>query len=362
MQSKINIAHCPGGGKRCVESVLGNTSVFVCLKAQPTFLFNLKNNKFLSNLLVLDNFSHAPHPSYSHLLPLGEGRKNLFPRPFGCATHVGTCASVRETLKIYGRGYSFNLRKESNRKPAFTLAEVLITLGIIGIVAALTLPNLIANHREKETVVRLKKAYSTMSQAYTMILNDYGEPSDWSLPSLENDSWDDVAILFSKYIKNVRVCTPDENNSGKCFQKDARKDLLNNNVDEIGSRASLISLDGMVYGIAHQISASSAKDNMCGNNYCFNIDVDINGNKGPNRWGVDTFVFQVGRNRIIPRGGLGAHHTHNNNCCDTNAKTIEAGWWNGSGCSAWVLQEENLDYLKCVKGNQKYCSQKYTFN
>ena len=355
------------------------------MKAQPTFLFNLKNNKFLSNLLALDNFSHAPHPSYSHLLPEGEGRKNLSPRPFGCATHVGTCANVRETLKILDRcathvdactniletlkicvrGYSLSSRKESNRKPAFTLAEVLITLGIIGIVAALTLPNLIANHREKETVVRLKKAYSTMSQAYTMILNDYGEPSDWSLPSLENDSWDDVAILFSKYIKNVRVCTPDENNSGKCFQKNRRKDLLNNTVNEIGSMASLISVDGIVYGFGHQATPSSLKDNTCkyaANNYCFNIAVDINGNRGPNRWGVDTFTFQVGRNRIIPRGGLGAHHTLNNNCCDTNAKTIEAGWWNGSGCSAWVLQEENLDYLKCVKGNQKYCSQKYTFN
>ena len=59
----------------------------------------------------------------------------------------------------------------------FTLAEVLITLGIIGVVVALTLPALIANHREKETVVRLKKAYSTLSNAYTEVLNDYGDPT-----------------------------------------------------------------------------------------------------------------------------------------------------------------------------------------
>ena len=53
-----------------------------------------------------------------------------------------------------------------NDLPAFTLAEVLITLGIIGVVAAMTMPVLIQNHQEKVTVTRLKKAYSILSQAY----------------------------------------------------------------------------------------------------------------------------------------------------------------------------------------------------
>lgn len=48
---------------------------------------------------------------------------------------------------------------------AFTLAEVLITLGIIGIVAALTMPALIASHQKKVTAVRLQKFYTVMSQA-----------------------------------------------------------------------------------------------------------------------------------------------------------------------------------------------------
>ena len=50
-------------------------------------------------------------------------------------------------------------------KKAFTLAEVLITLGIIGIVAAMTLPSLIANYQKKVTVNRLKQAYSMINQA-----------------------------------------------------------------------------------------------------------------------------------------------------------------------------------------------------
>ena len=50
-------------------------------------------------------------------------------------------------------------------KHAFTLAEVLITLGIIGVVAAFTLPNLIANYKKNSTVEQLKVAYSTLNQA-----------------------------------------------------------------------------------------------------------------------------------------------------------------------------------------------------
>lgn len=45
-----------------------------------------------------------------------------------------------------------------NNKVAFTLAEVLITLGIIGVVAAMTLPTLIANYQKRQTVVQLKKS------------------------------------------------------------------------------------------------------------------------------------------------------------------------------------------------------------
>ena len=240
----------------------------------------------------------------------------------------------------------------------------MVTLGIIGIVAALTLPNLIANHREKETVVRLKKAYSTLSNAYTMILNDYGSPSTWHFSSFEEDSWQDVAILFSKYIKNIHVCEQTEYFSGRCFSRGDRKDLLNNSLGEMQSNAALVSSDGMVYRFVHQVNASSIKDNICGyfasNNYCFNITVDINGNKGPNRWGFDTFVFEAGQDRIIPRGALGSY---GQNLCDPDSSdSVAPGWQNGSACSAWVLQEGNLDYLKCVKGNQKYCNQKYTFN
>ena len=62
---------------------------------------------------------------------------------------------------------------------AFTLAEVLITLGIISIVATLTLPTLIEMHNQKVVEARLKKVYSTINQAIQMAESDYGEREAW---------------------------------------------------------------------------------------------------------------------------------------------------------------------------------------
>lgn len=63
---------------------------------------------------------------------------------------------------------------DNSRKIAFTLAEVLITLGIIGVVAAMTLPSLITNYQEKQRVSQLKKVYSALSQAFVSALQENG--------------------------------------------------------------------------------------------------------------------------------------------------------------------------------------------
>ena len=65
------------------------------------------------------------------------------------------------------------------RRCAFTLAEVLITLGIIGIVAAMTLPSLIYNHNKKVVEARLQKFYSSMNQAIARAEVDYGARDLW---------------------------------------------------------------------------------------------------------------------------------------------------------------------------------------
>ena len=66
-----------------------------------------------------------------------------------------------------------------SRLAAFTLAEVLVTLGIIGVVAAMTLPTLIESHNRQVVETRLEKFYSTINQAIVRAEVDFGDRSDW---------------------------------------------------------------------------------------------------------------------------------------------------------------------------------------
>lgn len=85
-------------------------------------------------------------------------------------------------------------------KTAFTLAEVLITLGIIGIVAALTMPMLIQNYNKKITEVRLKKFYSVMNQTIDRLKVDYGDTANWdyTVDNIFEDGSSDVDKLVDQ--------------------------------------------------------------------------------------------------------------------------------------------------------------------
>lgn len=87
---------------------------------------------------------------------------------------------------LFMRGQKINLSvwgkldfRERVSKAGFTLAEVLITLGVIGIVAALTIPGLITAHRKKVIETRLAKFYSTMNQAIKLAEYDYDDRTGW---------------------------------------------------------------------------------------------------------------------------------------------------------------------------------------
>lgn len=87
-------------------------------------------------------------------------------------------------------------------KKAFTLAEVLITLGIIGIVAAMTLPTLIGKYQKKQTVTQLKKAYTEISQLLKMSELDNGSMEYWDYTMSGQDFYN---LYIKPYIKNVRA-------------------------------------------------------------------------------------------------------------------------------------------------------------
>lgn len=89
----------------------------------------------------------------------------------------------------------------------------MITLGIIGVVAALTMPALIQNHKKSEASARLKKFYSIMQQAILTSESENGPASEWAkAPCINKDPdtglYDDTdanntAIYFNNYLKNL---------------------------------------------------------------------------------------------------------------------------------------------------------------
>ena len=103
------------------------------------------------------------------------------------------------------------------RRVAFTLAEVLITLGIIGIVAALTLPSVITNHQKQKTVSYVKKFYNEINNAVRMAVVDNGDVELW-MEDYRDDNYSanlkfvqDYILPYIKYLKvdncnTQRVC------------------------------------------------------------------------------------------------------------------------------------------------------------
>ena len=82
---------------------------------------------------------------------------------------------------------------------AFTLAEVLITLSIIGVVAALTIPTLIQRTGNEEFVSRLMKVYSTLSQASEAVITEYGSPKIW-VTDIDN-----VYNIYKAHLRSAKI-------------------------------------------------------------------------------------------------------------------------------------------------------------
>ena len=99
----------------------------------------------------------------------------------------------------------------------FTLAEVLITLGIIGVVAAMTLPTLINNYKKQQTIAQLKKAYSEISQVFQRAEADHETMDTWDFSAYE-EGYPRTSYFaenyFLPYIKTIKICNP---SSTDCF-------------------------------------------------------------------------------------------------------------------------------------------------
>lgn len=165
----------------------------------------------------------------------------------------------------------------------FTLSEVLITLTVIGVVAAITLPPLIQNYQKQVFVNQLKKEYSTINQAFQKIMADEG------VDSIDNLSDDANGIKISgnqrvdlgKYLKIVD--NKEEYSSPTGYK------LLYGGTFSTYNLNTLYLSDGAILFINPYDTPF--------------INIDVNGKKGPNVVGRDLFCFNLHKNgRLVPYG------------------------------------------------------------
>ena len=208
---------------------------------------------------------------------------------------------------------------------AFTLAEVLISLTIIGVIAAITVPTLIQNTRKQEYVSALQKAYSTLSQVTNQIIAENGSPKDsddgekgWAQSS------ESVYNMYKKYLNSAKECAADT----KCMLADRSMNYGGWSADRIDTR-KLVLADGIYVVIDSSVSNKCARSsNGYANDFCTWIGVDLNGAKKPNKWGRDFFVFILKENGLYPAG------------CDFDINS----YCPGVGCACRVIREGKMDY------------------
>ena len=199
------------------------------------------------------------------------------------------------------------------RMTAFTLAEVLITLGIIGIVAALTIPGLMTNYKKHKIETKLTKAVSTINQVIKQSEAENGEMETWdkSLPYEEF-----VKKYFVPYMKIMQICKPDNNNCGYGEDTAYTWSHLNGTYNLYRDpfafgRTPFISMDGILYAFAYDTQGTpvvSDNDKI--------IFIDINGAEKPNKHGQDVFFLKriEEDDSIIPYGADLPQATIMNNC------------------------------------------------
>ena len=226
-----------------------------------------------------------------------------------------------------------NIMKRINL--AFTLAEVLITLGIIGVVTALTIPTLMKNYEKKVTIVKLKKAISVISQAYKHSVYDLGEPDD--IFNMGGSAY--FEQYWAPYLKILKYC----NTASDCGYTASMPWKYPN-----GTKAGFAVIygdfgrtvytpDGFVYMVRVKAQASNTVKSRI-------VVVDINGGAKPNMYGKDVFFLERDEaNEIVQPLGYDKDDNYINqnctkSCClltSTCAEKIRRAGWEIDSSYPW---------------------------
>ena len=231
----------------------------------------------------------SPHPS-----PIGEGVKCV-----ECTPHPVLRTTFSHTgEKVEIRSSRFTLHTSLKKKAAFTLAEVLITLGIIGVVAAMTIPGLIADYQRKVLVSQFKKSYSNLSNALNLVQAEYGTVYECYNTGFGGYHTDECKPFFDSYLKKINIIKECSDWRNKCHPTYKNKSEVLSAGGEVNNNACSFDIDSYTtyYSLADgSMFALQNNANTINHHQVFSL-VDVNGMKGPNKWGYDLYMLTFQRN------------------------------------------------------------------
>ncbi len=206
-----------------------------------------------------------------------------------------------------------NLR-QTKVKWGFTLAETLITLGIIGVVAAMTIPNLIKNTQDKQFRVKYKESISIISQAMKSIYAD----SEETYTAID---WIQMPVYFCKLERTLKVMSSGidcSQVSEDTVYKSGAEWTKTNNTSWHKDKKWYDKKGNPQYSNGGYTSLTMDLINGMKINFnCYNwIWVDVNGTKGPNTIGRDIYMMYFEKDATSPRTNLKAGTSVTaNSCC-----------------------------------------------
>jgi len=220
-----------------------------------------------------------------------------------------------------------------NFMKGFTLAEILITIGIIGVVAAITIPNLIQKNYEKQTVAKVKETYAILAQALKMAEEEYG---DWDNPINDSEGALKIAERIKPFLKIAVDCGL-QDLDGKCFPN-VYYEYLNKKRKVVLSYA-----ESDIYYKIKLLNGTSVMWRGKGDNEPLNGQVpfaffiDSNGVAKPNRLGYDMFDIYY-----YPGYGL-LSYAYRHNEIETGQRCSINN--TGYGCAYHIIKFGNMNYL-----------------
>ena len=184
------------------------------------------------------------------------------------------------------------------KNKAFTLAEVLIVVAVIGLVATLTIPNLMHNYRKKVYAVKIKNFYNDMRTAIVQSELKYGPMQVWNFGT-DDDAIAEKTMVEKYFLPNLKY---------------SKKEVVSDN---------------------HVVTLRTGETIIFDRKGCLNIYFDVNGDKKPNKWGSDKFLFLACQNtdaEVWFGAGVTADFGPYGKTLATREDALEAcAKWNGDG-------------------------------